>query len=413
MQILRLTASKLLLPSVLAFALLSYNPKIAAAFSKGAALPQIKTTPQINHAFIHKIAVLGKDDRLPLPEQYIDLASGIGILGQPGKHGWSCTAFCVAPDIVATNAHCIVKNPSVGRRLNLAKTIFILPKFNSPKRAEKYRYLASRIAYVQEKTPALSVFSGRFHNTQSVKSQNEDWAFTKLSKSICKGRTLSFEKKALSEIFNAAAEKKVFMIGFHGDQQMQDRLYSDNCHVRLPNNKKYFLSAQRQHMQQTAQLLPHTCDAYKGSSGSPIFLSTPKGPKVIGINLGSLRYERYEIKKNRYTGQIISKKKLKDGRETNMAVRPRAFLEGLNRFKEETLLYSNAQIKTVQENLKALNFYRGRIDGVFGARSQRALIAYEKENGLAPLGMPTQEILMRLQKQNIDKEEEKQAQLKQ
>ncbi len=359
---------------------------------------------QSHKSLVTKIAVLGKDDRITLPQQYIDLASGIGILGQPGRRGWSCTAFCVAPDVVATNAHCIVKNPTVGRRLNLARTIFILPKFSNPVAA---RHLGERVShpiFVDPKNPALSVFSGRFNSTRSVTSQNEDWAFTKLRRNVCKGRTLAFEKKPMKEIFKAARKKKIFMIGFHGDKKMIDRLFSSNCHVRSPSDKKYFLGAQRRQIRRRATLLPHTCDAFKGSSGSPIFISTPNGPKVIGINLGSLRYERYEIKKNRFTGKVISKKKLRSGRETNMAVRPRAFLDGLARFQKETLLTSKWQIKNIQTLLKSLKYYRGRIDGVYGARSQRALLSYEKENGLAPLGLPTLEILSKLE-HHADQEE--------
>lgn len=345
------------------------------------------------------VAILGKDDRKPLPDKFIPLASGIGIIGQPGRRGWSCTAFCVAPNVIATNAHCIVKNPTVGRRLNLARTIFMLPKFNDKPRAKLYLEKHSRPLYVDPQNPALSVFSGRFQSTRSVRSQSEDWAFTKLRHDVCKGRTLDFQETSLNEIFKATRKNQLFMIGFHGDKKMNDRLFSSNCRVRSPGDKRFFLPAQRRQYARQAYLLPHTCDAYKGSSGSPIIVKTEEGPKVIGINLGSLRYERYQIKKNRYTGKVISRKKLRSGRETNMAVRPRAFLDGLARFERENLLTSKTQIQELQTYLKALKFYRGRIDGVYGSRSQRALRAFEKKQKITPIGLPTIEILHKLKRE--------------
>ena len=349
---------------------------------------------------IKKVAVLGKDDRIKLPEKYIDIASGIGILGQPGKRGWSCTAFCVAPKIIATNAHCIVKNPTAGRHLDLSKTIFVLPSFKNTPNGHKYRERVTYPEFVTPKNPSLAIYSGNFKNIRSVKSQSQDWAFAKLNHSVCKNRVLSFTERPLNALTKAAQQKRIFMIGFHGDKKMKERLYSTKCRVRSPTNRKYFLKSQRRHMARQAILLPHTCDAFKGSSGSPILLSTKEGPKVVGINLGSLRYERYQIKKNRYTGKIISRKKLRrSGRETNMAVRPRAFLDGLARFEKETLLSQIRELKEIQSHLKTLNLYKGPIDGIFGPQTRNAIARYEQKNNLAPLKLPTQELLALLQKQ--------------
>ncbi len=376
---------------ILSFCLFSLK---AVAFTKPA---KFTLTPT---GLIKKVAVLGKDDRIKLPEKYIDIASGIGILGQPGKRGWSCTAFCVAPKIIATNAHCIVKNPTAGRHLDLSKTIFVLPSFRNNPKGRKYRERVTYPEFVTPKNPALSIYAGNFKNIHSVKSQSQDWAFAKLNHSVCKNRILSFTKRPLNTLTKAAQQKRIFMIGFHGDKKMKERLYSKKCRVRSPTNRKYFLKNQRRHMARQDILLPHTCDAFKGSSGSPILLSTKEGPKVVGINLGSLRYERYQIKKNRYTGKIISRKKLRrSGRETNMAVRPRAFLDGLARFENETLLSQIGDLKEIQTHLKTLNLYKGSIDGIFGPQTRKAIARYEQKNNLAPLKLPTQELLALLKKQ--------------
>jgi len=356
-----------------------------------------------------KIAVLGKDDRIKLPQQYRSLATGIGILGQAGKHGWSCTAFCVAPNIIATNAHCIVKNPSVGKRLDLSKTVFYLPALKRTannkhkQKTSSYRERITHPDYVIPKNPALSIYYGNFRNVRSVNSQSHDWAFAKLKQSVCQGRTLDFASVPIKQLTKAAQQKKLFMIGFHGDKKMQERLYSKNCQVRSPTNRRYFLKAQRARMARKATLLPHTCDAYKGSSGSPILIATEQGPKVVGINLGSLRYDRYKILKNRYTGKVVSRKKIRASRETNMAVRPSAFLNGLGRFEKEALLNSGAELKQVQTLLKELKLYRGKIDGIFGQGTRHAITIFEKKKNLAPINLPTQELLHLLQQDVKDK----------
>ena len=345
---------------------------------------------------IAQAAIIGKDERKKLPPQYMAAASGIGILGQPGKRSWSCTAFCVTPNMIATNAHCIVKNQTVGRRLDLSRTIFMLPSLQNQKTKKFYPNRYGYLQYVAPKTPGLSIYSGHYRTHRSVRSQSQDWAFTKLKNNACAGRTLGFAHLSIKELQKAAQQNRLLMIGYHGDDKMQARLLSTNCRVRSPHNRKYFLKAQRRQMAKNKDLLPHTCDAFKGSSGSPILLKTATGLKVVGINLGSLRYERYQIRKNRYTGKVISRKKLRQTRETNMAVRPKAFLTGLERFHAEQILISPSQLGLIQTLLKELKLYKGRIDSTWGPASKRAVLAYEKQNNLAPLGLPTRELLKHL-----------------
>ncbi len=375
-----------------------------AQASQVKAIP-IKTPHHLSHPRTtqsHKIAVIGKDQRQKLPSKYLRQASGIGILGQPGKRSWSCTAFCVAPNIIATNAHCIVKNQTVGRRLDLSRTIFMLPALQNPKTKSYIPSRFSRPQYVDPKTPGLSVYAGHFRKTSSVRTQSQDWAFTKLTNKACQGRTLEFIDLSIKDLQKAAKQKRLLMIGFHGDNKMKEHLISTDCKVRSPQNRTYFLKAQRRQMARQALLLPHTCDSFKGSSGSPLLLKTKEGLKVVGINLGSLRYERYQIRKNRYTGKVISRKKLRNTRETNMAVRPRAFLKGLARFENETLLRSPRQLGLLQTLLKELKLYKGKIDNKWGPASKRAVTRYERKHGLAPLGLPTKELLTHLW-QEIDK----------
>lgn len=379
--------------------LLAFLSVKTAAISTAMATPfpvssyQSNTAPNKHQNLLHKVAILGTDDRISLPEKYTKSAAAVGILTQPGNHGWSCTAFCVAPNIIATNAHCLVQNAQIGNKLNLSKILFVLPKFKNTFGNGKYQNRISYPEYIDPKQPYLSVYSGNFIKAKPVNSQSQDWAFTKLIHSVCKNRSLPFANNSISEIQKAANNKKLYMIGYHGDKQMQERLFSSNCKIRSPKDPKFFLSAQRRSMKKQNLLLPHTCDAYKGSSGSPILQDTKDGPKVVGINLGSLRYERYRIKKNRYTGKIISRRKIKSGKETNMAIMPRAFMAGISRFSKEQLLNNVLEFRQIQQALKTLKLYKGPIDGKLGTGSRKALLAYEKQKQLIPLGVPTQELL--------------------
>jgi peptidoglycan hydrolase-like protein with peptidoglycan-binding domain len=43
---------------------------------------------------------------------------------------------------------------------------------------------------------------------------------------------------------------------------------------------------------------------------------------------------------------------------------------------------SRAEIRDIQQKLQADNFYHGKIDGMMGPRTRRALAEYQKQNGL-------------------------------
>ena len=382
---------------LLFFGLLTVNSSSNSSHAKSLSSNiSIKTPNGLFQDHVKKIAVLGKDNRTSLPEKFHQLGAGVGVIGQPGKRGWRCTAFCVAPNIVATNAHCIVRNPTVGKRLNLAKTMFVLPALTKSPLNHKYKPRISYPEYVHQKMPGLSIYSGNYAAARNLNSQKQDWAFTKLIHSVCKGRTLKFSNSKIKEIQKAAKKNNVFMIGYHGDKDMSERLYSKKCRIRSRNNKTFFMKKQRRKMIREAVLLPHTCDAFKGSSGSPIIVKKGTDYKVVGINLGSLKYEHFRIRRNRFTGKIISRKKLKTGKETNIAVQPKIFLKGLERFQKETLLTNIHQFKLVQERLKSLKLYRGKIDGQFGKQTKRAIYTFEKKMNLTPIGLPTKELLDKL-----------------
>ena len=48
---------------------------------------------------------------------------------------------------------------------------------------------------------------------------------------------------------------------------------------------------------------------------------------------------------------------------------------------------SGEDVKTLQTKLKRWGYYTGSIDGVFGAGTKKAVIAFQKKNGLTPDGI--------------------------
>ena len=53
-------------------------------------------------------SVFGTDQRVPLPQTLLQAGTKLGIFFDSKSHS-ICTAFCVAPDVVVTAAHCLYR----------------------------------------------------------------------------------------------------------------------------------------------------------------------------------------------------------------------------------------------------------------------------------------------------------------
>ena len=354
--------------------------------------------------YVHSVAVIGSDDRQHVPFEMSEIASGIGLLAEKkGNKSSVCTGFCVAPNIIATNAHCAIR-----RKLNLSRMRFYLPRVNyvpfrdpynlsnQTARSSSHLALMSGLKIVDPKQPTLSVFSGSYRGRHNFRNQAQDWAIVKLAYPICKGRELLFENSSIVKLQESSRNNRIFMIGFHGDKKITTRWLSEKCAIYSRNNRRFFPYNQRRMMKKTGVLIPHSCDSFKGASGSPIFMETDDGPKVVGINLGSFGFSKYLVTRNRYTGEIIGRKRLQFRREINMAVQPKLITERIERFQQETILSNLEEFTEVQTILKELKLYKGSIDGLMGAQTRRAIQRFERRVNLPELGIPTQQLLSKL-----------------
>ena len=127
-------------------------------------------------------------------------------------------------------------------------------------------------------------------------------------------------------------------------------------------------------------------------------MTTKKGPKIIAINTGHFFTRRYQ-KRNRkikWVGKI---------RATNVALRTSVFIDIANRLKTEILITTKEEIKQLQDLLNTAGFKAGTADGLLGRGTRNAIRAYEKKNKILPTGVPTRQLLTRLQKL-VDPEQE-------
>lgn len=360
---------------------------------------------------VKKIAVIGKDDRTDVPLLYSDTAAAIGLIIIKGKKSRACTAFCARSNVIGTNAHCLLsksrKNP-----VDLSEAVFFLPGSPAHSLSIGYKSVASKLQYTDPKQPRMSIYSGDYRRSSSFKNQSSDWAFAKLKTPICRDRTLTLEYSFQKTFRIKSKNNKIFMIGFHGDKEPTKRYFS-NCKLKSIFNKRYIKKRSELYLypgkkikidlgngkteivKPEPALLPHTCDSFKGSSGSPILMKMPGGHAVvIAINSSAVRSSSYKVYKNRHTGKIIKRTRTSFGPTINMSVTTRPFLYGLvNRFTTEGLIDEPEEFRAIQFYLKYLKFYNGKIDGVYGNYTRKAIERYERSQNLQPIGIPTKRLL--------------------
>lgn len=57
---------------------------------------------------------------------------------------------------------------------------------------------------------------------------------------------------------------------------------------------------------------------------------------------------------------------------------------------------NGAVVRAIQHQLRRLGYLRGPVDGVYGPATQNAVMTYQRANGLAPDGMPSEDLLASL-----------------
>ena len=326
-------------------------------------------------ALLHKVAVIGKDNRRALKPPYTKIARSIGVLTFPNGRG--CTAFCVGKDLVMTAAHCFYsprrRKRHKKRGLQFAKFVLLSGRFQ-----RAYAFVKGR----NKREAENNIIVSRRNYIDNVASFRRDWAIARLSKPICKA-PLDLVSMPMQELSKKARKDRMVMIGIHGDKLRKGLLLSPNC--RLRRSIKLRTSLGRKVGLGRATIL-HSCDMTKGSSGAPIIVNTKNGAKVVAINVGVVGWKRWRQSGNR-------RKRIIDRGRENIGVLTGPLQKIVEKLRKEQLLTTDEEIRQLQKLLNQAGLNAGPVDGRAGRRTKQAITRFEKRHGLPATGIATSSLL--------------------
>jgi hypothetical protein len=329
----------------------------------------------------HLVAVFGRDDRVALPERLAGVALRLGVLfNNPART--VCSAFCVAPAIIATAAHCVAVSSPQGARLRAADFLFA--------RAYDRERDYARIEGFSVGAAAQHIYTGEFRlNVRPPIDAARDWALVRLERPVCRHGGLPVQPASSGDILAMAKAGRLFSIAYHRDLPSWTPAYAGPCHAARDFGASTWQTIAPD-FESPDEIILHTCDTGGASSGSPILAETPEGPVVVAMNVGTYVQSRVITQQ----GRVASRQQTET--VANTAVNARVFADQIANFETAAILRAGNPIRQLQEHLAALKFYGGRADGDYGPLLKAAIVAYEKERGLPVTGLATAPLLSRL-----------------
>ena len=329
---------------------------------------------------VQPIAVFEPDDRRLIGDGYPELRERIGILTHTETQS-TCTAFCVAPDIVATAGHC-VSGTTAQSAGDPARLRFRRDGTNGPGIPIKSR---------QDGSLDSNIMTGAWRlNTRPPINASTDWAILRLSKAACPTGGLRLSNRTSDEVTAMAANGRIYNIAYHRDLEHWKLANSRPCSI-VTKQKTDELDRLQHDFDRPNDLLLHTCDTEAASSGSPLLIDGERGPEVVGINIGT--YVRSRVVT--YDGEIIER--LESEVISNTALLASTLISPLAEFNAGQLLSTSNEIEQLQNYLFAVGLDVGSRDGRIGPRTRKAIENYEARAGLPITGLATRSLLQRLQ----------------
>lgn len=216
-----------------------------------------------------------RDDRVPMTSRSYPW-SAIGRLESPlgGQYVSICTATLVAPDVVLTNAHCVVDPETHQVRQAITfKPNLVYGQVNS----------ATDVAMVID-----VVFGTNFRDSAAAPHPN-DWAFAKLDRPLGnKYGTLAWTPLSVSQLVRNYRDR-LTMAGYSGDFPAYGPGRTAGVH-RGCNV-----------LGEVEGSLIHDCDSYGGSSGGPILATINGQVRIVGLNSAELYEEGHSPGTNETT----------------------------------------------------------------------------------------------------------------
>ncbi len=354
---------------------------IVADTANGDTAEKAVSAPGRSPSRLRLAAVFGSDDRTRVPARYRHLEERIGLFVNR-LVGTQCTAFCVAPGVIATASHCLFRRTAFGPQ-PLAGFRF---EVGRPPHVRQ-----SRISGLRERAALQNILAGTVNlRVRPPIDAANDWALVRLEKPICRGRVLPVRGLSPMALEQAASENRVFQISYHRDYRRWQLAFSTPCRVRREFHALSLRQVSRE-FRDSENLLLHKCDTGGASSGSPLLIEAPGGPYVVGINVGTYVQSRTPLDQSR-TGRLAASMQT----IANTAVNARAFEAYVPLMAKARLLVRRERLRQLQARLRELNFYGGPIDGLYGHMTRVAIQAYERSRKRPPLGLPTVELLREL-----------------
>lgn len=345
----------------------------AAPFSVGA--------PSLRPArIVEPIAVFGSDDRVKLPASHKGLADKIGVILNVRTKS-VCTAFCVAPNVVATAAHCLFHTSG-----------------EQPARLSDIRFrttLQSRaneaaIEGAERGSGAQFVLPGSTHlSIRPPINATDDWALLRLVGPACRKGSLAISTMTQDEVIEHAGRGEVFQVAYHRDFPGWRLALGRGCEIGREFNGSDWPSIARD-FSDPGRLLLHACDTGGASSGSPLIVNGLNGPEVVGINVGTYVQSKVMMQ----NGEVIERLGADTIANTGLTTAPIA--QRLAAFRDAAILDSPREISALQEALSRRDMYHGAIDGAYGPMLRVAIERCEQEMGLAVTGLASEALLARL-----------------
>lgn len=326
------------------------------------------------------VAIFGTDDRVAVPSRYAQLAEQIGLFfSNPSRT--VCTAFCVAPNVIATAAHCLTQPGGKPARLT---------EFMFARGYDRQREF-TRIDGFATGSTAQSLISGEFqHRVKPPIDAAHDWALLRLDRNACPGRGLALEPMSFEAFAAAAKAKQVFQLSYHRDWTQWRLAYSTPCQIGRDFSGANWSSIAPDFLDAEHMIL-HLCDTGGASSGSPILVEDGSGGvRVAAINVGTYVQSKILSEQGQATlrerAEIIA----------NTAISASVFNHLVGPLSTADLLVSGLEIRTLQQQLAGRNLYTSRIDGSYGPNLRSAIETYERANRLPVTGLATNSLLRRL-----------------
>ncbi len=351
----------------------------------GAALRATSVMPE-PASVVSLAAVFGEDQRRDVPDNLAYLAGRIGMLYELQAQTL-CTAFCVAPNTIATAAHCLFQ-PREGRMPDLSAITFRLD--------HKGLLLSSGIEGRRSGSAKHNISVGTTEfSTEPPLSAPQDWALAKLEHPICRFGVIPVIGLSTADLIEAARRRLIFQLSYHWDYKHWRLAYSSRCTIDRSFNGLDWRDI-GQHFTDAESLVLHDCDTGWASSGSPILMDTSAGPVAVAVNVGTYTPTRLVL----LQGSVV--RRLRTDVVANTAVNAITFAGIVQSLAQGVMVQSPAEISEMQRHLKAQGLYSGEVDGVFGRATRAAIRAHEKLSHAPLTGLPSRALLSQLRRAHAD-----------